>query len=87
MSETESMPWDWPVEVNCFEAYAYCRWLTRKTGTAYRLPTEDEWYSMLKQINYDYSKAKVNIAMNHSSPTPVDKYKVSNIYDPMGNVW
>jgi hypothetical protein len=26
LSETSSMPWDWPAEVNCFEANAYCSW-------------------------------------------------------------
>jgi hypothetical protein len=28
LSETSSMPWDWPVEVNCFEANAYCSWVS-----------------------------------------------------------
>jgi formylglycine-generating enzyme required for sulfatase activity len=32
LSNTESMPWDWPVEVNCLEANAYSRWLAKKTG-------------------------------------------------------
>lgn len=31
------------VEVNWFEAVAYCRWLTAKKGIAFRLPTEAEW--------------------------------------------
>ena len=56
ISVTDEMPWDWPVEVNCFEAHAYCRWLTKKTGKATRLPTEDEYYAMLKFINFDHQK-------------------------------
>lgn len=53
LSSTENLPWDWPVEVNCFEASAYCRWETARTGKAVRLPTEDEYYSMLDYIAFD----------------------------------
>ncbi len=31
------------VAVSWFEAAAYCQWLSRVTGRAYRLPTEAEW--------------------------------------------
>lgn len=81
------MPWDFPVEVNCFEANAYCRWISKKTGTAVRLPTEDEYYAILKHIDFDYKQAKVNIGLTSASPTPVDKYRHNGIFDPMGNVW
>lgn len=88
-SETESMPWDMPVEVNCYEATAYTRWLTKKTGNSavYRLPTEDEYYAMLKHTGFDYKAEKHNIALRYTSPTPVDKYNHKGIFDPMGNVW
>ena len=43
LSETESMPWDWPVEVNCLEASAYCRWFSKKSGEPMRLMTEEEY--------------------------------------------
>jgi len=40
-------PWpgkDLPVvDVNWYQAVAYCEWLTEKTGHTYRLPTEEEW--------------------------------------------
>ena len=29
--------------MGCIAASEYCRWLSRKTGVNYRLPTEDEW--------------------------------------------
>jgi hypothetical protein len=38
------MPWDWPVEVNCLEANAYCRWLSAGLKIPnLRLSTEDEY--------------------------------------------
>lgn len=81
------MPWDWPVEVNCFEGAAYCRWVSKQTGKACRLPTEDEYYAMLKHIEFDYTKATSNIALKYSSPNPVNLQATQQIYDPMGNVW
>jgi hypothetical protein len=29
MAAEVPMPWDWPVEVNCLEARAFCRWKAR----------------------------------------------------------
>jgi formylglycine-generating enzyme required for sulfatase activity len=46
MLEEVAMPWDWPVEVNCLEARAFCRWKAARTGLPVRLPTEDEWYRL-----------------------------------------
>jgi hypothetical protein len=46
-SETSSMPWDFPVEVNCYEAMAYSRFISIKYKVNCRLPTEDEYYSIL----------------------------------------
>jgi formylglycine-generating enzyme required for sulfatase activity len=31
------------IHVSWNDAVEYCRWLSRKTGSAYRLPTEAEW--------------------------------------------
>jgi formylglycine-generating enzyme required for sulfatase activity len=81
------MPWELPVEINCFEAYAYCRWLTKNTGKAHRLPTEDEYYAMLKHISYDYKTAKSNIGIVTASPSPIDQNQTNGIFDAMGNVW
>jgi len=33
----------YPVFANCYQAEAYCKWLSEKTGKNYRLPTEAEW--------------------------------------------
>ena len=30
--------------ISWYAANAYCRWLSEKTGTAYRMPSEAEWY-------------------------------------------
>ena len=53
ISQTDSMPWDWPAEVNCLEAHAYCRWISKTTRVATRLPTEDEYQLMLKNAGYE----------------------------------
>lgn len=81
------MPWDFPVEINCYEAFAYCRWLSKKENKFYRLPTEDEYYVMLKHIKFDLISATKNIGLKIASPSPIDKFKFNEIYDPMGNVW
>jgi hypothetical protein len=67
------MPWDWPAEINCYEASAYCRWVSKKTGQATRLPTEDEYYSMLKHISYEEDQLN-NIGLRYASPAPIDKF-------------
>jgi formylglycine-generating enzyme required for sulfatase activity len=75
------------VEINCFEASAYCRWLSKKAGKAFRLPTEDEHYAILKYIKYDFKKDQTNTGLSHSTPSPVDLFNVRGIFDPTGNVW
>jgi len=86
--ETKTMPWDWPVEVNNFEANAYARWLRITTGRNIRLPKEDEYYSMLSYLKFTMrDTANQNIALMYSTSTPVDLKKVGDIYDAMGNVW
>jgi 5-histidylcysteine sulfoxide synthase len=97
-SVSESMPWDWPVEVNALEANAYCRWFSEKSGSYTRLPTEDEWNLLLKR-NSPYKTSgsddvdeflpqNVNIAFQkYASTTPIDAYRTGNYYDVCGNVW
>lgn len=55
--ETEEMEQRWPfksyprVRVSWYAAVAYCRWLSSKTGTEVRLPTEQEWEKAARGVN------------------------------------
>jgi len=87
------------IHVSRNDAIAYCNWLNKQTGKAYRLPTEAEWEYACKggphHENYDYSGSndmdKVGwYAWNSDFKThPVGK-KAPNklgVYDMSGNVW
>lgn len=87
LSETNYMPWDWPVEVNCFEANAYCCWLANKMNKPFRLMSEDEYYLLLKSIDFDWDRDSANIALKYGSPCPVNLHRTGKIYDAIGNVW
>lgn len=92
MTEIVAMPWDWPVEVNCHEARAFCNWKKTLTGQALRLPTEDEWqrlhdYCGLAEIEPGIS-APANIHLDHyASSCPVSEFCHGELYDVIGNVW
>lgn len=86
------MPWNWPVEVNYLEAKAFCNWKTSKVGKTFRLPTEAEWYCLADHCQVEDILNSVNPAANiqlahYSSPCPVDKFKMGDFYDVVGNVW
>ena len=80
------LPLDWPVEVNHYEAMAFCRWKGKNT----RLMTEAEWHQALK-ISADSSLANnYNLNLQFISPTPVGMFSEnhhSGLYDLRGNVW
>ena len=86
------LPDNWPVEVNCLEAEAFCRYKSEKEGKSYRLPTEAEWYSMLaatdavKEDVFDDSRADINFR-HYASSVPVDRFAQGPFYDIVGNVW
>ena len=92
LSEEIAMPWDWPVEVNCHEAAAFCSWKKALTGQAVRLPTEDEWHRL-----YDFCappavqtglRATANIHLDHyASACPVSEFPHGELFDVTGNVW
>jgi 5-histidylcysteine sulfoxide synthase len=93
MFDEIELPLDWPVEVNYYEAMAYCRW----KGETIRLMSEAEWHlvtygsdangktSGLDRIN-DF-----NLNLKFGSPSPVGILKQaespSGLYDLRGNVW
>lgn len=86
------MPWDWPVDVNCLEAKAFCRWKSQKEGKHYRLLSEAEWYVLYERAKIkdvpDFDDQKANINFNHwASSCPVDQFAFGDLYDVMGNVW
>lgn len=92
LAEEVPMPWDWPVETNCLEARAFCRWKARESGQPVRLPTEDEWHRMydhvhLSDVHHD-APAAANLHLDHwASSCPVNRFIHGDLADVVGNVW
>ena len=92
LAEEVPMPWDWPVETNCLEARAFCRWKARESGQPVRLPTEDEWNRMydhvhLSDVPHDVPAA-ANLHLDHwASSCPVNRFIHGDLADVVGNVW
>jgi 5-histidylcysteine sulfoxide synthase/putative 4-mercaptohistidine N1-methyltranferase len=79
------LPLNYPVDINVYEAEAFCKYKSEKLGYEVRLPSEDEFY----RLN-DYVKAQeceANIGLKYFNQTPVDKYPMGEFYDVIGNVW
>ncbi|MFZ4728834.1 MAG: 5-histidylcysteine sulfoxide synthase [Pseudanabaena sp.] len=86
------MPFDFPVEVNHYEAIAYCRW----KGNHTRLMSEAEWHlatygsSELAQAS-DSQAENYNLNLKFASPHPVGYLPQAKsdvgLYDLRGNVW
>ncbi len=92
MLEEIDMPWDWPVDVNCLEARAFCKWKAQMTGQSIRLPTEPEWYALrnlLKTDQPEWDSAPGNINLEGDmSPCPVNRHEgPGGFFDIIGNVW
>jgi len=85
------LPANWPVEVNCLEAQAYCAWLAAQTGENVLLPTEAHWQSLRQAVPGDqptWERAPGNINLEHfASSCPVDAFPQGDFYDLVGNVW
>ncbi len=93
------LPLDWPVEVNCLEAQAYCTWLARTTGENVLLPTEAHWHAMHEDavsatagtLDFDQARwrsAPGNINLEKfASSSPVTKFPQGPFFDVVGNVW
>ena len=85
------LPANWPVEVNCLEAQAYCAWLAAKTGENVLLPTEAHWQALRDTVSGDqptWDRAPGNINLEqHASSCPVDAFPQGDFCDIVGNVW
>ncbi len=92
MTSEIPLPWNWPVEVNCLEAKAFCGWKSAQTGLPIRLPTEDEWYRLYDSCNlpdqpyWDTTPGNINLE-HYCSPCPVDRFRNGDFFDVIGNVW
>lgn len=89
MFDEVQLPLDFPVEVNHYEATAYCQYLSQKSGKKYQLISEAQWH--LLQQKSDDNVNDYNLNFKFISPHPVGSIKTStnnqNIYDLRGNVW
>ena len=93
------LPLDWPAEVNCLEAEAYCRWLAEQTGENVLLPTEAHWHALRAdavaattgQLDFDqptWKEAPGNINLEKfASSCPVTMFPQGEFADIVGNVW
>jgi len=89
------LPLNWPVEVNCLEAEAYCAWLKARTGENVQLPTEAHWYALRQTLPAElaadqpaWKQAPGNINLEHgASSMPVDAFPQGAFCDVIGNVW
>jgi 5-histidylcysteine sulfoxide synthase/putative 4-mercaptohistidine N1-methyltranferase len=86
------MPWNWPVEVNCLEARAFCAWKSAREGRTVRLPSEEEWRRLRAAAGVPdvdgWDGAPGNINLEHfASPCPVDRFESGGFHDVVGNVW
>jgi formylglycine-generating enzyme required for sulfatase activity/class 3 adenylate cyclase len=86
------------VGVNCFEAGAYCAWLTEQTGNSIRLPSEEEWEAAARGFEgrrfaygNDFDASRCNAADTHvRMSTPIGVFPLGDtsqgIADLTGNV-
>ncbi|MDY0052153.1 MAG: 5-histidylcysteine sulfoxide synthase, partial [Aliarcobacter sp.] len=66
------LPLNYPVDINIYEAEAFCHFKSQKLGFEVRLPSEDEYYAL-----YEFTKAEQNegnIGLKQFNQSPVDKY-------------
>ena len=91
MTEEIPMPWNWPVEVNCLEAQAFCAWKSETSGQQVRLPTEDEWFRLYEfalGTEDDSTLKNSNRQLDYfASACPVDQFPQGDFFDITGNVW
>ncbi|MFX4241738.1 5-histidylcysteine sulfoxide synthase [Aliarcobacter butzleri] len=79
------LPLNYPVDVNFYEAEAFCKYKSQKLGFEVRLPSEDEYYRLYDFV--DAQNKEANIGLKQFNQSRVDKYKFDDFYDVIGNVW
>ena len=83
------LPLNYPVDINIYEAEAFCKYKSSKLGFEVRLPIEDEYYALYEYTNAGQKDA--NIGLKQFNQSAVDKYAFkaneSEFYDVIGNVW
>lgn len=79
------LPLNYPVDVNLYEAEAFCKYKSQKLGIEVRLPSEDEYYRLYDFV--DAGNKEANIGLIQFNQSPVNKYKFDEFYDVVGNVW
>ena len=87
MFDEIDLPLDYPVEVNHYEAMAYCRW----KGDNTRLMSEAEYHLAANGDGFSEDIDNHNINLKFGSPSPVGMLETaksdSGLYDLRGNVW
>lgn len=77
------LPLSWPVEVNYYEATAFCKW----RGDKVRLMSEAEWQRSLFVSTEKQLLINSNINLQFFSPCSVGMFRSSGLADLCGNVW
>lgn len=89
MFDEIDLPLDFPVEVNHYEAMAFCAYYSQKTGQKYSLMTEAQWH--LASHKENDNENNYNLNLKYISPTPVGSIQSAKsdagVYDLRGNVW
>lgn len=90
MFDELAMPMDWPVQVTCHEALAYCKW----AGEGHRLMTEAEWRLLADDAvawadpNTADGCYNLHIAFGSPRPSALAASQGSlGVADIIGNVW
>ncbi|MCT7908866.1 5-histidylcysteine sulfoxide synthase [Arcobacter lacus] len=79
------LPLNYPVDVNFYEAEAFCKYKSEKLGFEVRLPSEDEYYRLYDFV--DAQNKEGNIGLKQFNQSRGDKYKFDDFYDVAGNIW
>lgn len=88
MFDQVKLPLDLPVEVNHYEAKAYCHYISEKKGRSHQLLTEAQW-RLLAQTDKKREN-EYNLNFQYFSPRGVNNLTTSHkqeISDIRGNLW